>query len=318
MLDVSWPLVIRYSGRMAHKRSRTVRQRSGNRIALTARDIEIFRILENYRYLRSTYIHAFVGGASATRFKERLGDLFHEGYIDRPGQQWEYADARYRPAVYEAGKGSKLALRAHETDLVNQGSSSNWAGRQFLHTLMCCEVMASLELAIRSQSHLRFIAWPEIQAHAADKAQAALPPFRLAMPTGGYLVPDGVFGIEYQTDGAKTYRFFAIEADRGTMPITRSKPGQTSYLGKLAAYSEIVERQVYKTSWGIPNLLVLTVTNSHERLSGMVGKLGNGAGGQGFLFKSLDGCALNRPVPNLLSDPWMRAGWPSLCIGESR
>ena len=71
------------------------RTRTGKRIELTQRDIDIFKLLRQYRYLRSTYIHAFVGGASETRFKERLGNLFHEGYLDRPSQQWEL---RQRPA----------------------------------------------------------------------------------------------------------------------------------------------------------------------------------------------------------------------------
>ena len=69
----------------------------GKTLALTSRDLAIFRALAEYRYLRSTHLHAFSGGASETRFKERLGDLFHEGYLDRPSQQWEFADARTAP-----------------------------------------------------------------------------------------------------------------------------------------------------------------------------------------------------------------------------
>ncbi|MEJ0042771.1 MAG: hypothetical protein WDM81_11445 [Rhizomicrobium sp.] len=88
------------------------RTRKGKRIELTERDIAIFRLLSQYRYLRSTYIHAFVGGASETRFKERLGDLFHEGYLDRPSQQWEFADARHMPAVHELGERGRRALEA--------------------------------------------------------------------------------------------------------------------------------------------------------------------------------------------------------------
>src|SRR5471032_3223184 len=93
------------------RRSMMRRTRAGKRIELTPRDLEIFRLLERYRYLRSTYIHAFVGGASETRFKERLGDLFHEGFLDRPGQQWDYADARCMPTIYESGVGAVRALR---------------------------------------------------------------------------------------------------------------------------------------------------------------------------------------------------------------
>ncbi len=39
-------------------------------------------------------------------------------------------------------------------------------------------------------------------------------------------MPDGVFGLEYRSSGAPLYRFFALEIDRGTMPIARAKPGQ--------------------------------------------------------------------------------------------
>src|ERR1700692_4432912 len=93
------------------RRSRMRRTRTGKRIELTARDIEIFRLLEQYRYLRSTFIYAFVGGESEKRFKERLGDLFHEGYIDRPNQQWEFARARHLPTVHESDTGAARALR---------------------------------------------------------------------------------------------------------------------------------------------------------------------------------------------------------------
>src|SRR3984885_6638398 len=94
------------------RRSRMRRTRTGKRLELTERDIQIFQLLGKYRYLRSTYIHAFVGGASQTRFKERLGDLFHEGYLDRPDRQWGFAGARHMPVVHECGPGAEQALRA--------------------------------------------------------------------------------------------------------------------------------------------------------------------------------------------------------------
>jgi len=135
------------------------------------------------------------------------------------------------------------------------------------------------------------------------------------MPSGGYLAPDGVFGIEYRTSGAKTYRFFALEADRGTMPIARTDPNQTSYLGKLAAYGEVIARQVHKTHWGIPNLLLITLTTSAARCSGVVTKLGTGSAV--FLFKAVDETALRKPAPALLIEPWARAGDPALRIDST-
>jgi len=307
-----------YRSLMGKRRSRMKRTKTGRRIELSPRDIEIFKLLFRYRYLRSTYLHAFVGGLSTTRFKERLGDLFHEGYLDRPTPQWDFADARCMPVVYESGRGSVQALRACGSGLDEDGRQvAGTAHRQFLHALMICEVLASIELAARGDTSLRFIAWPEILARAPEAVRASGKSLRLPVPSGGYVIPDGVFGIEYRSGGSSSYRFFALEADRGTMPIARTNPRQSSYLGKLAAYGEIVAQKVHKTHWGIPNLLVLTATMSAARLSEIIAKLGAG-GSPAFLFKAVDERGLANPVPALLTEPWTRAGSPPLSIAEAR
>src|ERR1700759_4040642 len=117
---------------MPQRRSRMTRTRAGKSLVLTSRDIDLFRWVARYPYLRSTYLHAFVGGASATRFKERLGDLFHEGYIERPPQQWQFSGARHRPVVYEIGRVSERLLREVGVDAGNRVTSlSESAHRQF-------------------------------------------------------------------------------------------------------------------------------------------------------------------------------------------
>ncbi len=300
------------------RRSRMRRTRTGKRIELTDRDIEIFKLLGRYRYLRSTYIHAFVGGASETRFKERLGDLFHEGYLDRPTQQWEFADARHMPVVHESGRAAEQTLRACAMALEEAKTFlAASAHRQFLHSLMICEALASLDLGIRANPRLRFIGWQEILGRAPDATRSSPAPFRIPVPSGGYLVPDGLFGIEYGSGDSKAYRFFALEADRGTMPVARSNPNQTSYLGKMAAYREVVGRQVHKSYWGLPNLLVLTLTTGETRLAEMLRQLGGHAGNSAaFLFKSIRSDTLRTPVPQLLTEPWQRAKVPPLRINE--
>jgi hypothetical protein len=290
--------------------------RTGKRIELTSRDIKIFQLLSRYRYLSSTYIHAFVGGASETRFKERLGDLFHEGYLDRPEQQWQFANAIHRPAVYESGLGTARALL--ESGIVVDDSRSflsTMAHRQFLHSLMICEVLASLDLGMRADSRLRLIAWPEILGRAPEATRSSQTPFRIPVPSGGYLVPDGLLGIEYAQGSAKAYRFFALEADRGTMPVVRSNQNQTSFMGKVAAYREIIGWQVHKAHWGIPNLLMLTVTTSESRMREMIRCLGDqGRECAAFLFAAADDAALKIPAPSLLVEPWARAELPPLRI----
>ena len=299
---------------MTTRRSRMHRTRTGKHLALTPRDLEIFKTLCRYRFLRSTYVHAFVGGASEKRFKERLGDLFHEGYLDRPSQQWEFADALHAPVVYELGEGAERVLK--ERGGVGDTSTflSQACHRQFAHSVMICECLASIELATLRREGLRFISWPEIFARAPEATRASPVPFRIPVPSGG-IIPDGLFGIEYGRD-KKTYRFFALEADRGTMPVTRSNGQQTSYLGKLDAYQEALGRQAHKSHLGIPNLFVLTVTTDHSRLSEMLRKFGDRGPSPTFLFKALDPAALRILVPDLLLTLWERPGLPPLHIGE--
>jgi hypothetical protein len=220
------------------------RTQTGKRIELTKRDIEIFKLLDRYLYLRSTFIHAFVGGASETRLKERLGHLYHEcGYLDRPQQQWQFANARHMPVVYENSDAAREVLRQlgipsdeQSPTIVRSGTCSN---RQFAHSRMICEILASIELGVRTHPNLRFVSWSEILAKAPEETRNSPHPFRIpvlpsqasggdwSVQRGAYIVPDGLFGLEYTIGEKKSYRFFALEADRATMPVARSAVGQT-------------------------------------------------------------------------------------------
>ena len=102
------------------------------------------------------------------------------------------------------------------------------------------------------------------------------------------------------------------------MPVVRTNPNQTSYMRKLTAYLEVMDRQVHRSHFGIPNLLVLTLTTSEARMIEMLGRLGGQAGNNAaFLFKAVRDDAPRMPMPELLTEPWQRAGHPPFCIGES-
>jgi hypothetical protein len=297
-----------YDDAMAQRRSRMIRTKTGKRIALSPRDLELFRLLARYRYLRSTYLHAFVGGASETRFKERLGDLFHEGFLDRPEEQWRFADCRFLPVVHELGKGGHDALLRADGGLPD---AVTWLGdgaqKQFEHAHLICAVLASIELVTRSRADIRFIPWPEMLAKAPESTRQSAKPFLLSYGSES-VVPDALFGLEYRHDGRKSFRFFALEADRGTMPISRASNLGTSVLAKLGAYRNILAREVHRTKIGIPNLLVLTVTTDRDRCSEIVRRFGERVGeAPQFLFQAItDSGVLVRPNSGLLSAAWDR------------
>src|SRR4051812_11820912 len=96
-----------------NRRSRWSRE--GSKVAvLTARDIEIFRLLQRYRYLSADYIHAFIGG-NKKRLVERLNLLQRAPnyYIGRPEQQRQYFNANYRPLIYENDQRAERVLQEH-------------------------------------------------------------------------------------------------------------------------------------------------------------------------------------------------------------
>jgi hypothetical protein len=293
------------------RRSRSRRTSAGKAIALTERDLAIFRWLSGYRYVRSTYLYAFAGGASETRFKERLGDLFHEGFLDRPARQWEFADARCSPAVYELGERGRRALAEQGGGELARTYLSEGAHRQFQHASMICECVASIELAARSHGELRFIPWGEIVAKLPPETARSAMPFKLPLAPGA-VIPDALFGLEYLANGRKAYRFFALEADRGTMPVSRRREGQTSFLAKLDLYQEVLGRQLHRSHWGLPNLLVLTVTTDADRAADILRKIGGEY--PALLMKAVASRALADPTPTLLKEAWQRPGLASFSI----
>lgn len=298
------------------RRPRMHRIRSRNPLALTQRDVEVLRCLGRYRYLRSTYLHAFAGGASKKRFIERLCDLFHHGLIARASQQWQFADARCQPLVYERETRADHSLLPGNGDHAPRTYLFSGAHRQFAHALTICECLASIELATLARHDLRFITWPEILARAPESTRASTTPFRLATRTGR-LIPDAIFGIEYRSASTRSYRFFALEVDRGTMPITRTNGAQTSHGRKLAIYDELIRNQGHRQLLGIPNLFVLTATTSRERLANLITSAESYASAPWFLFKVVEEGTLRKPLPSLVWDTWKRAGLPALSIAES-
>ena len=312
------------------RRSRMRRTSAGKRIELSARDVEIFRLLDRYRYLRSTFLYAFLGG-NRTRFIERLGDLFHEGYIGRPAQQWQFANARYMPVIHELDNKGEQVLRGcgllgGDSPLLSKGRMG--ASRQFAHQLMIADILASIELGVQENPSMRFVGWREIMDRAPRATRVLANPFRIPV-TFAYapprtrtpqritpaVVPDGLFGLEYAAGGTKSYRFFALEADRTQMPVARSNLAQSSYLKKLLAYREIAARRVFESHFGLPNFLVLTVTSSERHMRTIMALLDEVTAGKGsklFLFKTLstlgDFQRAPLPTPQLLTTPWERVG----------
>jgi hypothetical protein len=301
------------------KRSRWKRCPTGKPVILSRRDVEIFKLLNRYRYLRTSTIAAFLAKKDKTHVSRRLADLYHEQpYLSRYDTRRKLANADHQDDVYELTALSRQVLglngtlaRTTDTQVGNNGEY-----RYFQHALMICDILSSIELGCM-QGGIRYIGWEEIVAKAMVKEYKVMAHWEgKEYP----VVPDGLFGLEYPD---KSFRFFALEADRGTEPLVRTNLLQTSYKKKLLLYRSILLNQTYKKHWGVPNLYVATVTTSEQRMEHMKEVLLSITGGRGntvFLFKTYKGTPFSAPPADghMLSESWLRAGYPPLYIGPDK
>jgi hypothetical protein len=244
------------------------------------------------------------------------------------------------PLIYELDAKGEQLLR--QLGLVQSGSPLLQKGRagacrQFAHDLMICDCMASMELGMREDPALRFISWREIIAKAPETTRALHNPFEIPVSishtfsnTKGTqradikIVPDALFGLEYTSNGQKSYRFFALEADRNQMPVARSNLRQSSYLRKILAYRAIAAQNIYKTHLGIPNFLVLNVITNERHMRSIMALLDEMTakhGSQMFLFKSISTLGDFRiapaPTSHILIAPWKRVGCDDFYINKT-
>lgn len=313
-----------------HRRRRDRRQSTGKHITPQPRDLIWFQKLHEHGPLSSTYLHAFSQhiARSEKRARDRLTDLFNEtqtqyggAYLDRPVQQFRTLDARYQPLVYELAPAGEKALREN-------GSRSKYANSHtgpWQHKFMVAAITASIEIATLDDPTVNFIPQRAILERTGEHLRYAVP---FVDPSTDRevrsdLVPDALFGLEYLDGDRRSYRFFLLEADRGTEPTRASKFNRKSHLRNFLQYREYVGRGLYKEHLKLTaGMMVLNVTNSERTMAAMLKLLGEIAprGNSYQLFQAIEEFAGYFKPPKvlrqLIDSPWSRANHLTLTIGE--
>ena len=283
-----------------------------------ARDLLWFRKLHEHGPLSTSFLHAFSKHLcrSEKRAKDRLTDLFNEAetphngaYLNRPWQQFQTFDSRYQQLVYDLAPPAEKALRQgrHWHDSAG-GASGPWK-----HRYMVAAITASIEIATLERDDLTYIP----QHAILDRAETTLRyPVLFENPSTGKtetrdLIPDALFGLEYKTSKGPRYRFFIVEADRGTEPTRTSRFNRKSHLRNFLQYREYVGRGLYKQHLGLTaGVLVLNVTSNPTTMAAMLRQLQQiSSRGNSFqLFKCHEefGRIFRATSPELsfLSDEW--------------
>jgi len=294
---------------------------------LRERDILIARYVHKYRFLNSHHLRALIPG-NDKKITERLAQLYDQGILAKPPQKHGLT-ALYKPDIYELGRSGETLLRLR--GLLNP-SRQRWiaknregANRSVAHTLMIADLMVSIEVSCRAHGRIALIEPSEIVSQAPQATRALDNPYlivarpRYVHPDSKQIhnervgvIPDKVFGLRNLDAG--TIQYFFFEADTGSVPLTDRNAKRHTVLRRLAAYMQIAGGR-HSDHFGIPEFVVLWLTNSGERVNrmcAMVDHLTDGAGSPRFLFRShprlYHATRTFVPLTHYLTLPWKRSG----------
>lgn len=288
-----------------HRLPRFQRGSAVSSITLTDRDHHILRLVHRHRFLRSSHLTALVGGGPQPLLR-RLQLLFHHGFLERPRAQLQYYERTgSRPLVYGLGSKSGKLLKAelgasHRPFRWNDKNRT--IGRLFLeHALLVSDILVALELACLKSGNLRLRFEDELPGTAKARWNVAVD----GKPRLG-LIPDRILALErVREDQTVEQANFFLEADRGTMPVTRKGLAQTSFLRKLLAYEATWSQGIHEKRFDFTRFRVLVVTKSPARVESLVQACGQLKRGHG-LFLFADRTVLEHP--DILFSPIWRNG----------
>lgn len=288
---------------------------------ISMRDVEIFKLLDRYRLLRSGAIRAFFPGSDRGDLLDRLRRLYDYGYVNRLDNVARYRIAREMQSVYELDALGEQELRQRGL-LSEERAGSRMAIGNFHHALMICDVLASIDVGCRGPGvwpvtgeggvhvpSLRFIPFDQILAQAPCR-ELEKP---LCIPVNDKLksiTPDAIFGLEY---AGGNRRYFALEVDRGSEPIYRAKRAQSSLVRKFEQYRVLLASDGVRTHLGISApLFPMFVTTSAERvrkLRALLTLLTGEKGNSRILFKAMKSDGFKAPPQDghMLFEPYLRS-----------
>ena len=178
------------------------------------------------------------------------------------------------------------------------------AGPFIEHQIEIVNFQVALQRATRDRDDVRLVHPAEIDASPRPTYLSHNPfSLRVRLSHKGVMrdvgvVPDLVFGLDL-ADGSR--RNFMVEIDRGTMPIRRSDPDQTSFARKMRVYLAAHAAKQHERQFGWKNFRVLTVTTDRNRIDTMMEALRQirvprSAGASLFLFSTFDDLRVTTPL----------------------
>ena len=190
---------------------------------------------------------------------------------------------------------------------------------------MVAAITASIELATLDDPQVSFIPQHTILERAGSGLRCTVP---FVNPATGKeerhdLIPDALFGLEYREGERSSFRFFVVEADRGTEPTRTGVLSRKSHTRHFLQYREYVARGRYREHLKLTApLLVLNVTTGAQTMARMV-RLATTLSPKGMNYQCFQ-CAAQfgryfkpaGPLPQFLRNVWVRPNCEAILIDQ--
>lgn len=291
--------------------------------------INVLKTLNDFEYLRSTFLYAFCGESIGRgTFQNKLTYLFDIGLLERPSQQRKQERFRSAPLVYRLSKEGRNYLKDRGIEVFQTALKEG----PLPHNLLACEVMANIKLAVDKTPGLRFIFKHEILARAPQSTRATDNPFAIPVTISWkgervktHYVADGWFGIEYTlANGQKAYRFFAVEVNNYS-DVRRQEIEKASHIRKFLSLLELRSGNHFTNYLGIraPVFAIFVQTKEHVTQDSMHllrDELKPGDAARYFLFRTIptfqEELVPALPDGRAFFEPWRRVVGEDFAIGS--
>ncbi len=254
------------------------------------RELTIARAIARYRFLSTPQI-AQIDGGSQQHLSRRLRLMVQHKVLALPTAQY-VARIVTQPRIFALARGGAKLLAATDglpIDHLDWATKNARATGLFIaHTLETADTMLAFNIAAQTFG-LRLLDHGDLFAFFPEATVRDRNPFALRATIKAKtrahelsLVPDRLFSLVT----AESARYnFALELDRGTMPVTRSTLiGKSSFARKLAIYWNAWTNEEHVRRWGFRQFRVLTVAPSEQRIASMIGAAKDIAGRSTGLF----------------------------------
>ncbi|MCB1418701.1 MAG: replication-relaxation family protein [Notoacmeibacter sp.] len=229
----------------------------------TEREVRWLSFIERHGPQSSIYLHELTRDTHRDRDTSlrQMQKLRAGGFLTCPRQQRATENASFNPYIYDLTPKARDWLDDENLTEATIRPTGHW-----VHQYMVSCITASIDIGLQRKG-LTYIPGHKILERAKTTLSVDLGRKKLT--------PDQLFGIDY----GGLYRFFCLEADRGTEPKD-TKAARKSYRSTIEDYAAFIGDKRYKQHYGLTaGMLLLYVfssrTNERRFLETVSAMLGN-------------------------------------------